>query len=124
MIFLGGYLFNILRIIAVTLLSALLFCGVAWAEGEKITELVIKGNRRIEPAVILNAVKLKAGDSLDIERVESDIRAIFKLGYFQDVKAETEKSDKGVILIYAVTERPIVREVRIEGSKEITAEKI
>jgi len=108
----------------VTSLSALLFCGVAWAEGEKISELIIKGNRRIEPAVILNAVKLKAGDSLDIERVESDIRAIFKLGYFQDVKAETEKSDKGVILIYAVTERPIVREVRIEGSKEITAEKI
>ncbi|HYS43036.1 MAG TPA: outer membrane protein assembly factor BamA, partial [Geobacteraceae bacterium] len=113
-----------LRIIAVTLLFALLFCGVAWAEGEKISELIIKGNRRIEPAVILNAVKLKAGDSLDIERVDSDIRAIFKLGYFQDVKAETEKSDKGVILIYAVTERPIVREVRIEGSKEITAEKI
>jgi len=106
------------------LLFALLFCGVAWAEGEKISELIIKGNRRIEPAVILNAVKLKAGDSLDIERVDSDIRAIFKLGYFQDVKAETEKSDKGVILIYAVTERPIVREVRIEGSKEITAEKI
>jgi outer membrane protein insertion porin family len=105
-------------------LSALLFCGVAWAEGEKIAELVIKGNRRIEPAVILNAVKLKAGDSLAIEQVDSDIRAIFKLGYFQDVKAETEKSDKGVVLIYAVTERPIVREVRVEGNKEITTEKI
>jgi outer membrane protein insertion porin family len=120
----GGYLLHLLRIIAITALSAVLFCGVSWAEGEKIAELVIKGNRRIEPAVILNAVKLKAGDSFDIERVDSDIRSIFKLGYFQDVKAETEKSDKGVILIYAVTERPIVREVRIEGNKEITTEKV
>lgn len=103
---------------------AFLAGGIASAEGEKITAVVIKGNRKIESAAILNAVKLKVGDSLDIERVDSDIRAIFRLGYFQDVKARTEASEKGIILTYEVTERPIVREVRIEGNKEISIEKI
>ncbi|HEX8960809.1 MAG TPA: outer membrane protein assembly factor BamA, partial [Geobacteraceae bacterium] len=98
--------------------------AMASADGEKITEVAIKGNRRIETVVILNAVKVKAGDILSLEQVDNDIRAIYKLGYFQDVKAETEKSDKGVVLIYRVVERPIVREVRIEGNKEIAADKI
>ena len=107
-------------------ITTLLLClyGIAFADGEKITELVIKGNRRIETSVILNTVKLKAGDVLAIDSVDSDIRAIYKLGYFQDVKAETEKSDTGVVLSYAVTEKPVVREIRIDGNKEITADKI
>jgi outer membrane protein insertion porin family len=112
--------------VRVSCIAALLlsFCGAASAEGEKITELVIKGNRRIESAVILNAIKLKAGDSLVIDQVDSDIRAIYKLGYFQDVKAEKEKSDKGVALLYVVVEKPIIREIKIEGNKELTSEKI
>lgn len=112
------------RIIVIAVFVAFLAGGIASAEGEKITAVVIKGNRKIESAAILNAVKLKVGDSLDIERVDSDIRAIFRLGYFQDVKARTEASEKGIILTYEVTERPIVREVRIEGNKEISIEKI
>jgi outer membrane protein insertion porin family len=105
-------------------LIVLFFCGTALADGERITGLLIKGNRRIEAAVILNAVKIKSGDSLDIERVDSDIRAIYKLGYFNDVKAETVKTEKGVDLIFTVMEKPTVREVRIEGNKEITTDKI
>ncbi|HLO26829.1 MAG TPA: outer membrane protein assembly factor BamA, partial [Geobacteraceae bacterium] len=99
-------------------------CGIAFAEGEKITELAIKGNRRIETSVILNAVKLRAGDSVVLDKVDTDLRAIYKLGYFQDVKAETEKTDGGVVLTYAVAEKPVVREVKLEGNKEISAEKI
>ncbi|MCM2356572.1 MAG: outer membrane protein assembly factor BamA [Geobacteraceae bacterium] len=120
----GGYLLHILRGIVIAALFALLSNGVACAGEEKIAELIVKGNRRIESVVILNAVKLKAGEPLAIEQVDSDIRAIYKLGYFQDVKAETEKSDKGVVLIYTVVEKPIVREVRIDGNKEISADKI
>ena len=120
----GGYLTGIFKQIIYIMLIILCFCGTALAEGEKITGLIIKGNRRIEAAVILNAVKIKTGDSMDIERVDSDIRAIYKLGYFNDVKAETAKTDKGVDLIYMVMEKPTVREVRIEGNKEITTEKI
>ncbi|KAF0220714.1 MAG: outer membrane [Geobacteraceae bacterium] len=102
----------------------LLFCGTAFAEGEKITDLFIKGNRRIETAAIMNVVKLKTGDYLFADKVDADIRSIHKLGQFQDVKAETAKSDKGVILTYTVVEKPIVREIRIEGNKEIAVDKI
>lgn len=96
----------------------------AFAEGEKISDLQVRGNRRIDTAAILNAVKLKTGDLLYVEKVDADIRAIYRLGQFQDVKAETEKADGGVVLVYTVIEKPIIREIRIEGTKQISTDKV
>ncbi|CAG0962627.1 Outer membrane protein assembly factor BamA [Geobacteraceae bacterium] len=96
----------------------------AFAEGEKISDLQVRGNRRIDTAAILNAVKLKTGDLLYVEKVDADIRAIYRLGQFQDVKAETEKADGGVVLVYTVVEKPIIREIRIEGTKQISTDKV
>ena len=103
-----------------------LFCGAAFSEGEKIGKVLIKGNRRIESSAILNVVKLKPGELLDIDKVDADIRAIYTLGHFRDVKAVTVtgKDDNGVNLTYTVKEKPIVREINIEGNKEIKEEKI
>ncbi len=101
-----------------------LFYSAAFGEEEKIGEVLIKGNRRIETAAILNVVKLRKGDLLDNGKVDNDIRAIYNLGHFRDVKADTGKGDKGLILTYVVVEKPIVREIKIEGNKEIKDDKI
>jgi outer membrane protein insertion porin family len=93
-------------------------------EEEKIGKVLIKGNRRIESAAILKVVTQKAGELLDIDKVDADIRAIYALGHFRDVKAATGKGDNGVILTFTVKEKPIVREINIEGNKEIKEEKI
>jgi outer membrane protein insertion porin family len=69
-------------------------------------------------------VRLKAGEQLDLEKVDADIRAIYGLGHFRDIKAEESNSTNGVILTYRVKEKMIVREVTIEGNKEIKEEKI
>jgi outer membrane protein insertion porin family len=101
-----------------------LFCGPTLGEGEKIDKVLVKGNRRIETGAILNVVKLKAGEELDTDKVDSDIHAIYNLGHFQDVRVETVKGEKGAILTYIVVEKPIVREVKIEGNKQIKDDKI
>ncbi|MRR36480.1 outer membrane protein assembly factor BamA, partial [bacterium] len=107
-------------IVAVVVLAA----QGALAEGEKISDVQVRGNRRIDAAAILNVVKLKAGDLFYAEKVDADIRAIYRLGQFQDVKADMEKSDAGVILVYTVVEKPIIREIRIEGAKQLSTEKV
>lgn len=96
----------------------------AFAEGEKISDVQVRGNRRIDTAAIINAVKLKAGDLFYVEKVDADVRAIYRLGQFQDVKAETEKADGGVVLVYTVVEKPIIREIMIEGTKKISTDKV
>lgn len=102
-----------------------LFCaGFACAEGEKIVEVVVKGNRRIENSAVLNVVKMKAGDTLERGTTDTDIRAIYKLGHFQDVQAATEASEKGTVLVYVVVEKPIVRSITFEGNKKLTSDKL
>ncbi|HEY6008728.1 MAG TPA: outer membrane protein assembly factor BamA [Geobacteraceae bacterium] len=93
-------------------------------ERDKIAEVVIKGNRRIETAAILNVVKSKPGDFLYPDKVDADVRAIYALGNFNDVQADSEKVAKGVALVFTVVEKPIVREVRFEGNKELGQDKL
>ncbi len=111
-------------ILSILLLVAFCFSSIVHAEGEKLSEVQIQGNRRIESAAILNVVKFKAGDILYTDKTDADIRAIHKLGYFQDVQASVEQSEKGTILIYTVLEKPIVRDIKFEGNKELTTDKL
>ena len=108
-----------------TILLAVISCStLAYAEGEKLAEIRIQGNRRIESAAILNVIKLHAGDTLYNDKTDADVRAIYKLGHFQDVQALKEDSDKGVVLVYSVQEKAIVREIAFAGNKEITTDKL
>ena len=116
-------MFTIRKTIICTLLILLLSASV-FAEDTRIVSITVKGNQRIDTAAISLVIKSKAGEPLSQEKVSQDIKEIYKLGYFEDVKVESEKSDSGIILTYEVTERPIVREIRIVGSKEIKDEKI
>ena len=96
----------------------------AHAEGEKIFEVRIKGNHRIESAAILNVVSIKAGDTLNEDKTDADIRAIYKLGHFQDIQVSTEETDKGTVLVYTVLEKPVVRDIKFEGNKELGTDKL
>ena len=96
----------------------------AHADGEKITEVVVRGNRRVEASAILGATAIKAGDTLDSDRTDADIRSIFKLGQFQEVQVTSEPSKDGVVLVYSVIEKPIVRDIRFEGNKELKQDKL
>ncbi|MDK9718427.1 MAG: outer membrane protein assembly factor BamA [Trichlorobacter sp.] len=96
----------------------------AHADGEKITEVIVRGNRRVEASAILGATAIKAGDTLDGDRTDADIRSIFKLGQFQEVQVSSEPGKNGVIVVYSVIEKPIVRDIRFEGNKELKQEKL
>ena len=106
-------------------LIALMFAErPAHAEGEKISEVVVRGNRRIEASAILGAISIKSGDTLDAARTDADIRAIFKLGHFQEVQISSEPTNTGVVLVYSVIEKPIVRDIRFEGNDELKQDKL
>ncbi len=113
-----------IRNIAASLILLLLTVSVVNAAEQRISAVAIKGNSRVETAAIMLAVSSKAGELLDPERVDADVKAIYKLGHFQDVKADTEQATSGVTLTYTVLEKPIVREVKIEGHKELAIDKV
>jgi outer membrane protein insertion porin family len=83
-----------------------------------VKEIAVQGNRRVQEAVILGRVGLKIGNPFVAGRTAEDIRAIFSLGFFDDVQVRVEDFEGGVKLTYVVTERPFVRDVLFSGNKK------
>ena len=105
-------------------MASLLFCSPLSAAQETIDEVVVTGNRRIEASAIMTVIKLKTGDLFFEEKVDDDIKSIFAIGSFTDVKAETSPSAKGIKLTYRVTEKPVVRDILFEGNKVLSSDKL
>ncbi|HZP36858.1 MAG TPA: outer membrane protein assembly factor BamA [Methylomirabilota bacterium] len=83
-----------------------------------IKEIAVQGNRRVQEAVILARVGAKIGSPFVANRTAEDIRAIFSLGFFDDVQVKVEDFEGGVKLTYMVVERPFVRDIVFAGNKK------
>ena len=105
-------------------LLLLLVPGVALALTYSVDEVVVEGNRRVESKAILTVVKVGKGEGVSAEAIDRDIRAIFELGRFQDVQADLEERNGKKVLVYRVTERPLVRKVEFSGNKEFDEAKL
>jgi outer membrane protein insertion porin family len=90
-------------------------------EKVRLKEVKIAGNLRVEDDGIRLHLKSRAGELFDSSTVEQDVKAIFRMGFFDDVRAELSPDG---ILTYAVVEKPYVREIKIQGASQVSREKI
>ncbi len=108
---------------AIGVLAAVLAAAapaVADAADATVKDVRIEGNRRVEKDAVLAAISEKKGAPFDPRRVTADVKAIMKLGFFSDVVVEEEGDPASPVLVYRVTERPSVREVRLQGNEGLS----
>ena len=101
---------------------AALLPAVARGQGQPqiiVKDLAVEGNRRVQEAVILGRVQTKVGSPFAPARLSEDIRAIFALGYFDDVQLKVDDFEGGVKVTFVVVERPFIRDVDFVGNKKI-----
>jgi outer membrane protein insertion porin family len=91
---------------------------------EKIVGMAIKGNNRIDTQAIEKELKSKIGEPYIPEFLDQDLRAIFKMGYFSDVRLEVMDNPQGKMITFVVEERPFVKRVELNGYKEIKEEEL
>lgn len=89
-----------------------------------VTAIDIKGLKRIEEAAVKNKISLKLGEVISQEKISEDIKSIYKMGYFEDVKVDIEPFEGGVKVIYSVKEKPTIIKVNFEGNKEYDEDKL
>jgi len=94
----------------------------AQAPPPQIREIVVAGTRMVEEATVRARIGSREGSPYDTDQVSRDVRALFELGSFEDVKVDAEGFEGGVRLTFRVTERPLLVELVIEGNQEISAE--
>lgn len=83
-----------------------------------IAEVRVEGNMRIEAAAIKDVAKSSRGQLYNPSQVADDIRAIFKMGYFEKVDAEVRSTAAGKVLTFVVKENPIIDKVVLKGNKK------
>jgi len=91
---------------------------------DKIIRIDIAGNRKIGADAIRQKLRSRSGAALNEDDVSADIRAIFKMGFFTDVKADITADTGGKILTFTVTEKGLISEIRIVGNKKLDKDDI
>ncbi|MBI5419417.1 MAG: outer membrane protein assembly factor BamA [Deltaproteobacteria bacterium] len=109
---------------AVAWLLAMLFAGAASSAEFRVVAIEVQGAKRVGPDAIRQVMSTKAGGEFDLSRIREDVKAIYRMGYFTDVKFDAEEAPGGYRLTVIVAEKPIVSAVRIEGNKEVDASDI
>lgn len=84
--------------------------------GPLVNVIEIRGNKIISEDKIMEAIFSRIGDILIEEKVSSDIKAIYAMGYFEDVSASFEPYAKGTKIIFNVIENPKVAGISFEGN--------
>jgi len=112
------------RALLVSLLLDLAALPAAAETPPDIAKISFQGNHKVEDAAIRTVLLSKVGQQLNYARLAADVRAIWGMGYFDDVQVNLLESSKGAILVYIVREKPSVRKVIVGGNDEVDLDKI
>ncbi len=90
---------------------------LAQEPAERVDEVQIVGNRRILESTILYNVQTQPGSPYNEDQILRDYRSLLNTNFFEDVTVKRRNTDTGVVIIFEVTERPIIRDIEYEGMK-------
>jgi outer membrane protein insertion porin family len=98
--------------------------GTMEYEGRPIGSIKFRGNKKAEDDAIRVAIRSQVGEKLTSEQLRDDIRAVWKLGFFEDVQVEAIESGGKVDLVFVLREKPVIRKIYVSGAKEVGLDKI
>jgi outer membrane protein insertion porin family len=90
----------------------------------EVAEIVIQGNDRIETEAIRSNISTQAGETYLPKRIDADLKSVYQMGFFVDVRVSIENLAKGRRVIFEVKEKPTILGIGISGNKEFDEEKI
>ena len=91
-----------------------------------INDIEILGSNIIKSDYILSKMSLKKGDLYDKDKMQQDLKTIYKLGYFTErMKAVPVKNSNGTISLKIIVEENIpVTDFTIEGNTVVSSEEL
>ena len=101
------------------LLFAVVRCAVA-IDAFVVKDIRLDGLQRIAAGTVFNYLPIKVGDRVDDTLTAEAVRALFKTGFFHDVRLERE----GETLVVSVVERPSIGSIEFVGNDDIKSENL
>ena len=108
------------RLLTLALASALSL--PAWAQTAfapfTVSDIRIDGLQRIGAGTVFTYLPVERGDTLDAAKAAEALRALYKTGFFQDVRLDRQDG----ILVITVVERPAINKLTLSGNKDLKTE--
>ena len=98
-------------------LAAFAFAGAAGAQSFQpftVKDIRVEGLQRTEPGTVFSYLPIKVGETLDEQKAQAALRALYATGFFSDVRLEHENE----VLVVFVQERPAIAQIDFSGMKE------
>jgi outer membrane protein insertion porin family len=83
-----------------------------------VSDIRIDGLQRVPAGTVFTYLPIERGDTIDHGRAAEAIRALYKTGFFEDVRLDRQ----GDILVVTVVERPAINKLTLVGNKDIKTE--
>jgi len=98
--------------------------SLAQAAGNFVIDRIeFTGNRRIRTDTLKARIFSREGDPYNEETLRRDFQALWNTQFFEDVKLRVEDSPtkpNGKVIVFEVTERPVIRRIRYDGIHSIS----
>ncbi|MBB5874722.1 outer membrane protein assembly factor BamA [Xanthomonas sp. 3498] len=109
------------RLLALALAASLSLPAMAQvAEPFTASDIRVDGLQRISSGTVFTYLPVERGDSVDEAKVAEAIRALYRTGFFEDVRVDRQ----GNILVVTVKERPAINKLTVTGNKDIKSEEL
>lgn len=86
------------------------------AYAQKISTIIVRGTMKVETRAIKTILASKEGSEFDRDKVAEDIKAIYNLGFFSDVRVYMSEN----ALIFDLVEKPSIVDIQFQGLSEIS----
>jgi outer membrane protein insertion porin family len=96
------------------------FISIEASEEFIIEDIRVEGLKRITPGTVFNYLPMKVGDKFDDALSSDAVGALFKTGFFDDVKVERDGND----LILLFKERPAIGTITMTGNEDIKTDEL
>lgn len=90
----------------------------------QVVRVQFRGNRKVEDDAMRVNMRTVPGLALTSDIIREDVRAIWRMGYFEDVSVETTEVPGGLNVIFVVKEKPSIRKIYVSGHDEVGLSKI
>ncbi len=91
--------------------------GMKIFKREKVAKVLVVGNKRIETDAIKRVIKTRPGNVYLVKSLSRDLKSIYSMGYFDDIRIEAQESPKGKIITFRLKEKPTIRMITLKGNK-------
>jgi outer membrane protein insertion porin family len=110
----------IIKKLASAILLGALSTSAQAAQEFQIEDIEVKGLQRVALGAALTHIPFNVGDTLNQFRISQSIKALYKSGHFNDIRAYRD----GNRIIYRVRERETISDITFEGNSDLKDEQL